>query len=310
MSIVPIVFAFDDRMMLAAEVCITSLLINACQQTFYEIIVLHEEGRDLTSSRLGEFPGLFHNCSIRFVSIPDDYAHSYQVRGITSATYYRLLAADMLPEYNQFLYSDVDVIFREDLSSYFQIDLGKQYFAGVNSVPVMNEDYLKHLHSIGLKPDDGYYYAGNLVVNAAQLRNDGMSKVFLAHKDKKYLFQDMDIINLTCRGRIMGLPPVFCLTNNYYRAITSHRESLKGYFSDEEMDAAIQRGIVHYNGPKPWEEICLNMDIWWDYYRRSSFFDEQFASEFWFNQSYRLEKMSLLKRIKLVGRYFRKGGRL
>ena len=74
----------------------------------------------------------------------------------------------------------------------------------------------------------------------------------------------------------------------------------------EELDHALRSGIVHYNGPKPWKQECLNMDIWWDYYRRSPVFDEAFCYDFWQDQLSRLDRMSLMKRIKHVGRYFRK----
>ena len=90
----------------------------------------------------------------------------------------------------------------------------------------------------------------------------------------------------------------------------NNREHLNTYYTDEEMDYALKYGIVHYNGAKPWKDVCLNMDIWWDYYRKSIFFDEQFAHDFWYNQTYRIEKMSLWKRVKQVARYFRKGGRI
>ena len=85
---------------------------------------------------------------------------------------------------------------------------------------------------------------------------------------------------------------------------------MKGIYGTDEINHALISGIVHYNGAKPWKEVCPNMDIWWAYYRRSIFYDEEFTHRFWKDQTYRLEKMSLMKRIKLVGRYFRKGGRM
>ena len=120
----------------------------------------------------------------------------------------------------------------------------------------------------------------------------------------------MDIINLTCSGRVLPLGPSFCLSTYYYDSIMSGRESVKAAFGKDELDHALKSGIVHYNGAKPWKEVCPNMDIWWSYYRRSIFYDEEFTHKFWKDQTYRLEKMSLMKRIKLVGRYFRKGGRM
>lgn len=309
MNRIPIVFAFDENMIVAAGVCMTSLLLNADKETFYDIYVLHKGQSGLSGSKLQELPEYYRNCRISFLSVGDEYAGSYQVRGITDAAYYRLLAAEMLPEIDKFLYSDVDVIFREDQNKFYEPDLKDCCFASVNSVPVMNTDYLQYINSIGLDPKNGYYYAGNLVVNAAKIRNDGLTQVFLSHKDKKYRFMDMDIINLSCTGSFMPLPPAFCMTVDFYEAITKERERLRKYYSDEEMDYALKQGIVHYNGAKPWNTVCPNMDIWWDYYRKSIFFDEKFTRDFWYNQTYRVEQMSLWKRIKLVGRFFRKGGR-
>ena len=47
----------------------------------------------------------------------------------------------------------------------------------------------------------------------------------------------------------------------------------------------------------------MNMDIWWDYYRRSIVFDEQFCHDFWDRERNLLLKMPLLKRIKMLIRY-------
>ena len=49
------------------------------------------------------------------------------------------------------------------------------------------------------------------------------------------------------------------------------------------------------------------MDIWWEYYRKSLAFDEQFCHDFWMGRATQLDRLPLMKRIKLVGRYFMKG---
>lgn len=41
MNIVPIVFAFDNNLILPACVCISSLMMNANEDTFYDIFILH-----------------------------------------------------------------------------------------------------------------------------------------------------------------------------------------------------------------------------------------------------------------------------
>ena len=59
-----------------------------------------------------------------------------------------------------------------------------------------------------------------------------------------------------------------------YDLIVDRRAEMEEIYGKEEIDRALSCGIVHYNGAKPWKEACPNMDIWWDCYRRSIFFDE------------------------------------
>ncbi len=309
MNTVPIVFAFDNKIEMPAGVAIFSLLSNAGDETFYDIFILHSDKIDFSHSKIKELERIFPKCRITFRAVKDEFVGAFEIRGITETCYYRLLIPEFIPEYDKILYSDADVIFREDLSKYYNIPLNDNYFGSVNSVPVMNDDYLSYIKMRGISPESGYYYSGNLIINSKKIREDNKLDEFRSHREQKYKFQDMDIINLTCGGRIKQLPPAYCMTVNYYEAFVNDRDRIKTVCSDEEIDYALNHGIVHYNGAKPWNEVCLNMDIWWNVYRKSIFFDERFAYVFWFGQTYRMEKMSLIKRIRLVGRYFRKGGR-
>ena len=310
MTTIPIVFAFDKNMEMPAGVCISSLLCNAKDDTFYDIFILHHIDDDFSESKIIQLSRLHPHCRITFRAVGDAFDHSFEIRGVTKATYYKLLIPAVIPEYKKILYSDVDVIFREDLGKYLEYDLDGCFFAGVNSVPVMNEDQRQYIKTIGFNENDSYYYAGNLVINSELIREKNMISEFLSHLANKYRFQDMDIMNITSAGRIKSLPPAFCMTINYYYGILNLRNQLKEYYTEEEMDHALKCGIIHYNGQKPWKDMCLNMDVWWDYYRKSIFFDERFAFDFWFNQTYRIEKMTLWKRIKHVARYFRKNGKM
>lgn len=310
MKTIPIAFAFDKRIEMPAGVAIYSLLSHSAEDSFYDIFILHSDLLDFSHSPVRKLAELFPRCRITFRPVKDEFVGAFEIRGITETCYYRLLIPELIPEYDKILYSDADVIFREDLGKYYDIPMEDKYFGSVNSVPVMNGDYLSYIKGLGLNPEKGYFYSGNLIINSKKLREDGKPAEFRSHREKKYRFQDMDIINLCCGGHIESLPPSFCMTVNYYEDIVCRREKLRPYYSDAQLDNALRCGIVHYNGAKPWNEICPNMDLWWEQYRESPYFDENFTRDFWFNQTYRLEKMSLGKRIKLVGRYFRKGGRL
>ena len=60
---------------------------------------------------------------------------------------------------------------------------------------------------------EGVIYSGNLIVNSKKIREDNLIPQFSSLADKKYRFQDMDMINIICEGRIKYLSPSFCLTN-------------------------------------------------------------------------------------------------
>jgi hypothetical protein len=76
------------------------------------------------------------------------------------------------------------------------------------------------------------------------------------------------------------------------------------FFSNDEIEHALEFGIVHYNGPKPWKQYCVNFDIWWEYYRKSPFYNEQFYFDFFNGKQDELDSLSLWKRIKILIRYF------
>lgn len=304
MTKIPILFTFDSSLEMPAGVCLTSLLENADPDTFYEINVVHSDRYDFSSSRLNELPERYLNCSLRFLPLSGEFVGSYEVRGIPETAYYRLISAELFPEYDKIIYSDVDVIFREDLSKYYEIDLGGNYFAGTDNVLSKQSGENGYAAKVlGLDYRNGYFYSGNLIINLAQIRRDGLTDTFRRLGKNDYLYQDMDIINIACNGRILDLGPVFCLAVQLYEFIITKKERMLREYSDEALQAAIQHGIVHFNGPKPWICPCTNADVWWSYYRRSIFYEEKFCYDYWTSQRDMLVNLPLSKRVKLLLRY-------
>ena len=135
MTTVPILFTFDENLLLPAGVCLTSLLESADKDTFYDIFILHPASCDFSASRLTELPERYGNCRIAFRKVEGEFEGAFEIRGIPETAYYRLISPGLIPEYDRYLYSDVDVIFREDLAKYYDIPLDGCYFGGVDSVP-------------------------------------------------------------------------------------------------------------------------------------------------------------------------------
>lgn len=303
--LIPIVFAFDNNLVFPASVCLSSLMINSQQDTFYDIFILHSEKDNLEKKFLNKIPELYKNCRLHYRQVDNTFDSAFEVRGITTPAYYRLLIPELIPEYDIVIYSDVDVIFRNDLSEvYLNTDMDDFYVAGVDSLAHMIPDLKNYYEEERGLDSKGNIYSGNLIINSKKIREDGIVDKFRLHIDKKYKFQDMDIVNLVCKGKIKYLSPSFCYTTYISDFAVNNRELLKTVWSEEQIHEAQDTGIVHYNGQKPWKGACINFDIWWEYYRKSPFYDPKYYYQFFDNMLNEHDRLPLLKRIKILARYF------
>ena len=206
--------------------------------------------------------------------------------------------------------TDVDVIFRSDLSDiYFHTDLNDYYVAGVNALVPFIPDMKKYYLKLGKVNIDNIIYAGNIILNSKKIREDNTVEQFKELAKNRFHFQDLDVLNIACKGKITYLKPAFCLTTYFSELALRHKHLLRNFWSDKDIEESLNKGIVHYNGQKPWKGICVNFDIWWEYYRKSPFFDEKFYFEFFYTRLNELDQLSLWKRIKILIRYFVYGKR-
>ena len=303
MKKIPVVFSFDKNWELPAGVCLTSLLVNAKEDTFYDIFILHSEKCTFCDSKLNELPFKYSNCSITFRSVGREFENAFEIRGITVATYYRLLIPEIIPEYDKIIYSDVDVIFRKDLSEIYEsTDLTGFYMAGVVDPSPDAHSHHKYIRKLNLLPEE-YIYAGNLIINSELLREDGIVEKFIQEAGhSKYDLQDMDIINSICKGKIKKISPEFCLSLTVRKCAINQPAPL--FYTKQELDESLKDGIIHYTGPKPWVKYCPDFDIWWEYYRKSIFFDQKYYFDFFNRKMNEFDLLPLWKRIKILVRWF------
>lgn len=302
-NIVPIAFAFGSDWMLPACVCISSLLANAKPETFYDIFIMYSPDDKLDNECLSIVANHYGNCDIHYREVDHVFDSSYEIRGIKTMTYYRLLIPELISEYDKVLYSDVDVIFRSDLSNFYEIDLGDNYVAGVDSLTEYDDSIKEYLISCN-REITGNIYAGNIILNSKKMLEDGLVDKFRKMAGEKLRFQDMDILNIVCRGKIKYIEPAYCVTTYFMHYSVHYPKRLNSHWSESEISAAIENGIVHYNGQKPWKGYCVNFDIWWEAYRKSPVFDEKYYFDFFYSRLNEYDLLPLWKRIKILIRYF------
>ena len=206
MKTVPILFTFDQSLLMPAGVCLYSLLDSADSDTFYDIFILHGPGCDF--SALDVLKNHFKNYRITSREVNGEFVGAYEVRGIPETAYYRILSPELIPEYDKLLYSDVDVIIREDLTKYYDIELGNNYFAAVDNCSRLRANVREYLtREVGIDWRNGYYYSGNLVINSKLILQDKMIDRFRELGKNDYNQQDMDIINIACNKRFLPSVP-------------------------------------------------------------------------------------------------------
>lgn len=118
MNTIPIAFAFDNNLILPACVCISSLMMNANEDTFYDIFILHSSNISLRKEELNKLPQYYDNCRIQYRQVDETFDASFEIRGITTPAYYRLLIPELITEYDKVIYSDADIILEWTCSNY------------------------------------------------------------------------------------------------------------------------------------------------------------------------------------------------
>lgn len=269
-----VAFAYDSNLDLGASVTAFTLLtksLSPCRVVvLYSSQTLPAASRESLSQVVAASP-IPH--SISFLDIGTAFTGAYQVRDITVPTYYRLLLPELLPDTDQVLYLDVDTVVTRDLRPLMEVELGNHLLAGVKAVyPNRNPE---HLRSLEIEPGT-YINAGVLLMNLGKMRQEGLQPRFLELAKKDFTFQDQDILNLTCRGKIHYLPPAYNVHAMFdYRKDREYADQL---FGSEAVDEALDDPkIIHYAGNKPWNGAdCFFYDQWWEAYRYSPAFDRDF----------------------------------
>lgn len=306
MNTIPIAFAFDNNLVRPACICISSLLMNAKEETFYDIFILHSEKESINQSDINKIPTYFKNCRIQYKAIGDEFDGAFEIRGITTPAYYRLLIPELIPEYDKIIYSDVDMIFRMDLSDLYSLDLDGNYIGAVLGLSItLDKNNAKYTKTIGLN-EKKYFQSGFLLINSALIRSHNKCSQFKELSKNKYKYQDQDILNIACEGHILSLPLIYNLTTFALKHAINKSPNLKFHYSEQDIKNSLLFGNVHFNGTKPWNGWCYNQDIWWENYRKSPFYDENFYFSFYERNINAIDNWTFWKRVKHLLRYFRK----
>lgn len=274
---IPIFFTFDNSYVVPAAVAFWSLLNRAKSDVFYEMHVLHHDITDENIKLLQSVVGRFNNATLEFHDtdgfLSDEFDNgtftsSYAHSNFTVDTILRCFAARFFPQYDKIIYSDVDVVFMDDISEIYDIDLRGKYIAGVRG-PFMKyvANELSHLKPEHFEMLHDTYFAGGIwVMNLKKIRADNLeSRMLEIVRDDTIVkrFNDQDIMNIACENHVAFLPLNY-ISYPYLLDLLRKPDFISHYSHDELFDSIINPKILHFAGEKPWNGKPQHADVWWN----------------------------------------------
>lgn len=279
-SIVPIVFAANDRYTPYAGVAIQSILCHADPAKEYRIYVLYTA---VSPAHIAALEGMSAgSVTVRCLNI-SDIMHTVQsplpvVGTISQEAYYRILIPELpeLRDYPFVIYLDCDVVVCADIADIVPRDMGDKLLAGAVDHPIKKKRDQKRLAKDYQLNAAQYINSGVLVFNVPQWRKEntaGQCFDYLAGiPSGKFVYMDQDIINAVCRDRILYLDEVWNF-NWYMRYGDKEAVAVSKPVSDRIGDDFC---LIHYaTSRKPWCTLGHPMgSYFWRYAGLSPFMEE------------------------------------
>ena len=208
---IPIFFSSDDNYLPFLGVAIRSLIENASPDYCYRIHILNN---GLNEARLAQILGMQNSyVEIRPVSVKnviEPIAEKLNLRDYyTASIYFRLFIASMFPQYHKAIYLDADIAVNGDISTLYNIPLGKRMLGVVpDDIVSGHRDFRRYAEEgLGI-PYQRYFNSGVLLMNLDQLRLQEIERKFV-YLLQTYHFDticpDQDYLNLLCRDQVLYL---------------------------------------------------------------------------------------------------------
>lgn len=263
-NVIPIFFAVDDGYIPFLAVSLQSLIENSKKENFYLIKILYTNISEENQRKIQKFEQ--ENVSIEFVDL-NYYIEKIKDKLYTrdyysKTTYFRLFIPNLYPQYTKALYLDSDIVVLEDVADLYNTNMENDLVAAapddvIQTIEVFQE-YAEKV--VGVADYKNYFNAGVLLMNLDELRKFDFQEKFIYSLDKiKFsVAQDQDYLNRLCKGRVKIVDP------NWNRMPIAREKENQGDIK-----------LIHYNlAYKPWHfEDILYKDYFWNYAKKTEFFD-------------------------------------
>lgn len=284
-----IIVAINEKYVPFFSVLLESIVDNVDDSGKYEIVVLYSQLEDKNQKMLKVIVNR-NNIRIRFLNVTRRIeGQNFFVSGekqkayLSKEAYFRLLAPELLPEYQTALYLDSDIVVRAGWTDIFKINLDGYLLAAVPDIWDNWKCLFKHSQlaeyrkkELNIVNNREYFNSGVMLLNLEEMRrvfkNEELLKLAVAKEWKKH---DQDVMNMVCKGKVHFLSYKWNLIE------CPDKEALSAVSQEERRtiwECQENRLIVHFASRKPWLiRGVQNEADFWQYAIKSPYFDSLFS---------------------------------
>ena len=285
-DVVPVVFAADNNYAPILTCAIGSMLENADPSRYYDVVVLNTNIGGSKQDMIKQHFSRYKNARITFYNVwrmVKDYKLDTNNAHISVETYFRFLAQDILSAYDKVVYLDSDLVVNGNVAELFDVKMGDNLIAATLDIDylanlnIRGGDRMKYsLDVLNLKNPYAYFQAGVMVFNTAELRRYHTVPEWLRIASNPiFIYNDQDILNSECQGRVVYLPADWNVTHNIFgRAEKLYPLAPNSVFDDYQAARRAPK-VVHFAGAiKPWQNASCDMaSYFWKYARNTPFYE-------------------------------------
>lgn len=251
-SILNILLTLDRNYLPALRVLLTSIFLNNPDEAL-DIYIAQDgfipEDHDDIRALCTRFHAVYHSIDI------DEswFKNAPTLRYYSRAMYYRLLAAQMLPEtLDRILYLDPDMLVIGQLRPLYEVEMGDHLYAACIHRGLVDLSTPVNKIRLSTFENEGYFNSGMLLMNLPRIRNHVLPQVifdYVRENRNLLVLPDQDVLNGLYGQHILALDEQ--LYNYDVRKYREYRLLSSGEHDKTwVMDNTV---ILHFCGKKkPW----------------------------------------------------------
>ncbi len=269
---IPVFISCDDSYAVAAAVCMYSILNNT--KSYIDFIILSCSLSVKNYNKICKSIRKFKNYSIQLVNMNSyDLDKFPTIDRFGASCYARYFIPEIFKQYSKVIYTDADVIFKDDIKKYFEINMDGYGLAasscelGKKRLKTDKYNYDIRKKNFDIEINHEYFSNGNLIIDCDYWRKHNMIAKLMEvtnKLEKQLIAPDLDVMN-------------YCFQNNYklldYKyCVCVHRYGLTD--GNLEMENAFKNPfIIHYSGnKKPWVSMDVAFfDDFWYFLKKTPF---------------------------------------